>query len=151
MGGHERAVYRCRPGSGGCGRAISGCLLVGSLSSGGMLDTDSAPTLEGEADAKGLRAGGGVANLNKVPPSGCLVEIGFPSSRVASVGTRFIAVCPSSGGYGVGVGELPVGRSRIGCGRALRAGRGAASGRNERRPGKAGPSDCAGAVELRAD
>src|SRR3954464_7756003 len=44
------------------------------------LDTDSTPTLEGEARLlhHGSAQAEGVANLDKVPETGCLVDIGFP-------------------------------------------------------------------------
>ena len=50
----------------------------------------------------------GVANLDKVPPTGCLLEIGYPKFGGGLGGyARFIAICPSSWRYGVSVGELP--------------------------------------------
>src|ERR1044071_7321615 len=44
------------------------------------LDTDTTPTLEGESWLmhNGFAQAEGVANLDKVPATGCLVEIGFP-------------------------------------------------------------------------
>jgi hypothetical protein len=50
----------------------------------------------------------GVANLDRVPPTGCLIEIGYPKFGGGLGGyARFIAICPSSWRYGVRVGELP--------------------------------------------
>lgn len=44
------------------------------------LDTDTTPTLEGEAWLlhNGYTQAEGVKNLDLVPPTGCLVTIGFP-------------------------------------------------------------------------
>jgi kynurenine formamidase len=54
------------------------------------LDTDTTGTLEGEAWLlqNGYTQAEGVANLDKVPETGALVEIGFPRSRAESVDTR---------------------------------------------------------------
>ena len=74
------------------------------------LDTDSTPTLEGESWLmhNGFAQAEGVANLDQVPPTGCLVEIGYPKFGGGVGGyARFIAICPSSWRYGVRVGELP--------------------------------------------
>ena len=74
------------------------------------LDTDTTPTLEGEAWLlqNGYTQAEGVANLDKVPEKGALVEIGFPKLQGGTGGyARFIAVCPSDWKYGVSVGELP--------------------------------------------
>jgi kynurenine formamidase len=74
------------------------------------LDTDSTPTLEGESWLmhNGFAQAEGVANLDKVPPTGCLIEIGYPKFGGGVGGyARFIAICPSSWRYGVRVGELP--------------------------------------------
>jgi kynurenine formamidase len=74
------------------------------------LDTDSTPTLEGESWLmhNGFAQAEGVANLDQVPPTGCLVEIGFPKFGGGLGGyARFIAICPSTWRYGVSVGELP--------------------------------------------
>ncbi len=74
------------------------------------LDTDSTPTLEGEfwLMHNGFAQAEGVANLSKVPATGCLVEIGYPKFGGGLGGyARFIAICPSSWRYGVRVGELP--------------------------------------------
>ena len=51
----------------------------------------------------------GVANLDEVPPTGCLIEMGFPKFGGGLCGyARFIAICPRTWRYGVRVGELPV-------------------------------------------
>jgi kynurenine formamidase len=74
------------------------------------LDTDSTPTLEGESWLmhNGFAQAEGVANLDKVPPTGCLVEMGFPKFGGGLGGyARFVAVCPRTWRYGVSVGELP--------------------------------------------
>jgi kynurenine formamidase len=74
------------------------------------LDTDSTPTLEGESWLmhNGFAQAEGVANLDKVPATGCLIEIGYPKFGGGLGGyARYIAICPSSWRYGVRVGELP--------------------------------------------
>jgi kynurenine formamidase len=74
------------------------------------LDTDTTPTLEGEAWLlkNGYTQAEGVANLDKVPEKGALVAIGFPKLQGGTGGyARFIAICPSDWKYGVTVGELP--------------------------------------------
>ena len=74
------------------------------------LDTDSTPTLEGEdwLMHNGFAQAEGVANLDKVPPTGCLVEIGYPKFGGGVGGyARFIAICPPKWKYGVSVGEVP--------------------------------------------
>jgi len=74
------------------------------------LDTDTTPTLEGEAWLlrNGYTQAEGVANLDKVPEKGALVAIGFPKFEGGTGGyARFIAICPPDWKYGVSVGELP--------------------------------------------
>jgi kynurenine formamidase len=74
------------------------------------LDTDSTPTLEGEAWLMhhGFAQAEGVANLDKVPPTGCLVEMGYPKFGGGLGGyARFIAICPRTWDEGVSVGEVP--------------------------------------------
>jgi kynurenine formamidase len=74
------------------------------------LDTDTTPTLEGEAWLlrNGYTQGEGVANLDKVPEKGALVAIGFPKLQGGTGGyARYIAICPPGWKYGVTVGELP--------------------------------------------
>ncbi|MGA9391341.1 MAG: cyclase family protein [Candidatus Sulfotelmatobacter sp.] len=74
------------------------------------LDTDTTPTLEGEAWLlrNGYTQGEGVANLDKVPEKGALVAIGYPKLQGGTGGyARYIAICPPNWKYGVSVGELP--------------------------------------------
>lgn len=74
------------------------------------LDTDTTPTLEGEAWLlqNGYTQAEGVANLDKVPEKGALVAIGFPKLQGGTGGyARFIAICPPDWKYGVSVDELP--------------------------------------------
>ena len=74
------------------------------------LDTDTTPTLEGEAWLlrNGYTQAEGVANLEKVPEKGALVAIGFPKLQGGTGGyARFIAICPPDWKYGVSVDELP--------------------------------------------
>jgi kynurenine formamidase len=61
------------------------------------LDTDSTPTLEGESWLMhhGYTQAEGVANLDKVPETGCLVSIGYPKFKGGLGGyARYIAICP---------------------------------------------------------
>jgi kynurenine formamidase len=74
------------------------------------LDTDTTPTLEGEAWLlqNGYTQAEGVANLDKVPEKGALVAIGFPKLQGGTGGyARFIAICPPDWKFGVSVDELP--------------------------------------------
>jgi kynurenine formamidase len=74
------------------------------------LDTDSTPTLEGEAWLMhhGYAQAEGVANLSKVKQKGCLIEIGYPKFGGGLGGyARFIAICPPSWKHGVSVGDVP--------------------------------------------
>jgi kynurenine formamidase len=74
------------------------------------LDTDSTPTLEGEAWLlqNGYTQAEGVANLDNVPERSALAVIGFPKLQGGTGGyARFIAICPPDWKYGVSVGELP--------------------------------------------
>ena len=49
----------------------------------------------------------GVANLDKVAETGCLVAIGFPKFGGGLGGhARFIAICPPDWKFGVIVGEV---------------------------------------------
>lgn len=73
------------------------------------LDTDATPTLEGEAWLmhNGYAQAEGVTNLDKVPPVGALVAIGFPKFGGGLGGyARYIAICPPDWAHGVSVGEL---------------------------------------------
>ena len=61
------------------------------------LDTDTTPTLEGEAWLMhhGYTQAEGVDNLDAVPETGCLVSIGFPKFGGGLGGyARYIAICP---------------------------------------------------------
>ena len=74
------------------------------------LDTDTTPTLEGEAWLmhNGYTQAEGVANLDKVPPTGCLVEIGYPKLKGGTGSyARYVAICPSTWTQGISVGEVP--------------------------------------------
>lgn len=74
------------------------------------LDTDMTPTLEGEhwLMHNGYTQAEGVANLDQVPETGCLVTIGYPKFKGGLGGyARYIAVCPANWPYGVAVGQVP--------------------------------------------
>ena len=74
------------------------------------LDTDSTPTLEGEAWLlhNGYTQAEGVAHLDQVPEVGALVVIGYPKFKGGLGGyARYIAICPPEWPYGVSVGEVP--------------------------------------------
>ncbi|NJR75757.1 MAG: cyclase family protein, partial [Scytonema sp. CRU_2_7] len=74
------------------------------------LDTDSTPTLEGEAwlMKNGYTQAEGVANLAQVPEIGALVAIGYPKFKGGLGGyARYIAICPPNWKYGVSVGQIP--------------------------------------------
>jgi kynurenine formamidase len=63
------------------------------------LDTDTTPTLEGEAWLMhhGYTQAEGVANLDKVPETGCLLNIGYPKFGGGVGGyARYVAICPPS-------------------------------------------------------
>ena len=47
----------------------------------------------------------GVANLDKVPATGCLVAIGFPRLKGGTGGyARYVAICPPDWRYGSTIG-----------------------------------------------
>jgi len=78
------------------------------------LDTDTTPTLEGESWLMhhGYTQAEGVGNLDAVPPTGCLIEIGYPKFRGGLGGyARYIAICPPGTKAGVKIpgrqGPLP--------------------------------------------
>lgn len=74
------------------------------------LDTDTTPTLEGEAWLlqNGYTQAEGVANLDQVPETGALVQMGFPKFQGGLGGyARFIAICPPDWKYGVSVNQIP--------------------------------------------
>ena len=74
------------------------------------LDTDDSPTLEGEhwLMHHGYTQAEGVAHLDQVPETGCLVSMGYPKFKGGLGGyARYIAICPPDWKYGVSVGEVP--------------------------------------------
>ena len=79
----------------------------------GLLGTDTTPTLEGESWLMhhGFTQAEGVANLDKVPPTGCLVDIGYPKFKGGLGGyARYIAICPpgTKGGVGISGDDAPM-------------------------------------------
>jgi kynurenine formamidase len=73
------------------------------------LDTDTTPTLEGEAWLMhhGYAQAEGVANLDQVAETGCLVTIGFPKLKGGTGGyARYVAICPPTWPQGVAVGDM---------------------------------------------
>jgi kynurenine formamidase len=74
------------------------------------LDTDSTPNLEGEywLMHNGYTQAEGVANLDEVPETGCLLEIGYPKFQGGTGGyARYIAICPPDWKYGVTIAQAP--------------------------------------------
>lgn len=74
------------------------------------LDTDTTPTLEGEhwLMHNGYTQAEGVANLDEVPETGCLITIGYPKFQGGLGGyARYVAVCPPGWRYGATIGETP--------------------------------------------
>ncbi|MGE5302360.1 MAG: cyclase family protein [Alphaproteobacteria bacterium] len=74
------------------------------------LDTDTTPKLEGEywLMHNGYTQAEGVANLDQVAETGCLVTIGYPKFAGGLGGyARYIAICPAGWKYGVEVGKVP--------------------------------------------
>jgi kynurenine formamidase len=74
------------------------------------LDTDTTPTLEGEhwLMHHGYTQAEGVAHLDEVAETGCLVTIGYPKFGGGTGGyARYIAICPPDWKYGVSVGQVP--------------------------------------------
>lgn len=68
------------------------------------LDTDTTPTLEGEAWLlkNGYTQAEGVAHLDEVPETGALVEIGYAKFGGGTGGfARYIAICPPDWPHGV--------------------------------------------------
>jgi kynurenine formamidase len=67
------------------------------------LDTDTTPTLEGEfwLMHNGFTQAEGVANLDGVPATGCLVSMGYPKFKGGLGGyARYVAICPPATGKG---------------------------------------------------
>ena len=80
------------------------------------LDTDTTPTLEGEAWLMhhGYTQAEGVTHLDEVPATGCLVEIGYPKFKGGTGGyARYVAICPPSWKYGktIGADDAPLPKS----------------------------------------
>jgi kynurenine formamidase len=74
------------------------------------LDTDTTPTLEGEhwLMHNGYAQAEGVANLDQVSETGCLVAMGYPKFQGGLGGyARYIGICPADWNRGVSIGELP--------------------------------------------
>lgn len=74
------------------------------------LDTDTTPTLEGESWLmhNGYAQAEGVANLDQVPETGCLVTIGYPKFKGGVGGyARYVAICQAGGTDGVTIDETP--------------------------------------------
>jgi kynurenine formamidase len=72
------------------------------------LDTDTTPTLEGEfwLMHNGFTQAEGVDNLESVPETGCLVNIGYPKFRGGLGGyARYVAICPPSTEAGVRISD----------------------------------------------
>lgn len=72
------------------------------------LDTDATPTLEGEywLMHNGYAQAEGVANLDQVAPTGCLVAIGFPKFQGGVGGyARYVAICPPDWPHGVTISD----------------------------------------------
>jgi kynurenine formamidase len=71
------------------------------------LDTDTTPTLEGEAWLmhNGYAQAEGVAHLDEVAETGCLVTIGFPRFKGGVGGyARYVAICPPDWPHGSTIG-----------------------------------------------
>ena len=77
------------------------------------LDTDTTPTLEGESWLMhhGYTQAEGVANLEGVPATGCLVDIGYPKFAGGLGGyARYVAICPpgTKGGAKISKADAPL-------------------------------------------
>jgi kynurenine formamidase len=80
------------------------------------LDTDTTPNLEGESWLMhhGFAQAEGVANLDDVPPIGCLVTIGYPRFKGGTGGyARYVAICPpdTPAGVTIGANDAPLPRA----------------------------------------
>lgn len=74
------------------------------------LDTDTTPTLEGEAWLmhNNFAQAEGVANLDLVPEAGALIAIGFAKPQGGTGGfARYIAIAPADWPHGVTVADAP--------------------------------------------
>jgi kynurenine formamidase len=80
------------------------------------LDTDTTPTLEGEAWLMhhGYTQAEGVDNLDAVPATGCLLSIGYPKFKGGAGGyARYIAICPPGTQQGVRISSRDAPLPRI--------------------------------------
>ena len=80
------------------------------------LDTDTTPTLEGEAWLlhNGYAQAEGVANLHRVPATGCLVSIGFPRFKGGLGGfASYTALCPRRWRHGTRISRRDAPLERI--------------------------------------
>ena len=81
------------------------------------LDTDTTPTLEGESWLmhNGYTQAEGVANLDGVPETGCLVAIGYPKFKGGLGGyARYVAICPpdsTEAGVSISDADAPLPKS----------------------------------------
>jgi kynurenine formamidase len=80
------------------------------------LDTDTTPTLEGEAWLMhhGYAQAEGVAHLEAVAPTGCLVAIGYSKFKGGTGGyARYVAICPADWPHGetIGPADAPLPKS----------------------------------------
>lgn len=74
------------------------------------LDTDTTPTLEGEAWLmhNHFAQAEGVANLDQVPEAGALISIGFAKPEGGTGGyARYVAIAPADWPFGVSVTQAP--------------------------------------------
>jgi kynurenine formamidase len=74
------------------------------------LDTDTTPTLEGEAWLmhNHFTQAEGVANLDQVPEAGALVAIGFAKPEGGTGGyARYVAIAPADWPHGVTIADAP--------------------------------------------
>lgn len=74
------------------------------------LDTDTTPTLEGEAWLmyNHFSQAEGVANLDQVPEAGALIAIGYAKPQGGTGGyARYIAIAPQEWPHGVTISEAP--------------------------------------------
>jgi len=74
------------------------------------LDTDTTPTLEGEhwLMHHGYAQAEGVANLDLVAETGCLIAIGYPKLQGGLGGyARYVAICPPDWKFGVAIADTP--------------------------------------------
>ncbi|KAJ1943957.1 hypothetical protein FBU59_002743, partial [Linderina macrospora] len=74
------------------------------------LDTDMTPQFDSERWllTHGYAQAEGVTNLDKVPPTGCLLSTGFPKFAGGTGNyVRYVAICPSNWEYGLTPGSFP--------------------------------------------